>query len=343
MSHTVEREKLLNALESISSGLSSRSPMDQANCFVFKDGYIYSYNDEVACRVKSPMDIKGAIEADRFKAILHNLRETELQFKDKKGRVYFHGRKKRLWITKEREISLPVEDLDYPKKNQWKDLPSSFSEGIKFVQGCASKDDSKKDLTCIHLANKHVEAFDNYQMARYRMKLPLDQEVNVKQIALRHIASMVMTEFFETDNWIHFRDANKQIFSCRVYLEEYRNLDDIVAVSGTKITLPKGLGVAAKQAGIFATDSQNPNENYITVTLKKGKATVEGEGQFGGIEIDSPIKSYVGKKFSFKILPNILEQLVKEHSECELNEKAMKAQSGRALFVTSLVPPKEGK
>ena len=171
----------MNALEYTRPGLSSRDIIEQANCFVFKDGYVWAYNDEVATRCKSPLkDITGAIQAAKLLDILHKLKEEKLNVRQTKSELRIKGKSKEMGVKMEREISLPIEDLDYPKKNsKWLELPRKFSDAIQFVEGCASRDDSKIELTWIHLHPKWVECFDNYQLARYRIKLPIDREISV--------------------------------------------------------------------------------------------------------------------------------------------------------------------
>lgn len=341
----VNREKLLNALEYLQPGLSAKEGMVlQSNCFAFKDDYIYTYNDEVATRCKSPIPgMEGAIRSDSLLAILTRVKEADLKVEPKKSRLVFTGKRgKKFWVNLEAEISLPIEDLDYPKKKQWKLLPEDFSEAVQAVQDCASRDDaSKANLNCIHLHPKWIEAFDNFQLARYRMKLPLGQEVLVRQVALRHICIKPMIEFFETDNWIHFRNAAKQIFSCRVNLDEYKNLQGhIDAAKGKKLRIPKGLFDVAQQAEVFSTDKQKPNENYVQFDMHKGKVVVSSEGVYGGYTAPTPIK-YKGKKISFLILPKVLAKLAKENVRCRLSEKSLKVETGKFTFVTSLTKPTE--
>jgi DNA polymerase III sliding clamp (beta) subunit (PCNA family) len=340
----IKREKFLNGLEYTSPGLSTRGVVDQMNCFVFKNGYIWTYNDEVATRCKCPIkDLEGAIRADKLKEILHKVKDEKLDVSIRKSNLEFVGKSRKFKIKMEEEISLPVEDLDYPKKKGWKNLPADFSDAIKFVQGCASRDDSKSDLTCIHLHPEYVEAFDNYQLARYKMALPLKHEVCVKQVALRHIAEMTMTEFFETDNWIHFRDARKQIFSCRVYLTEYFDLTPIIKdAAGKKVKLPSGLVNDSEEAGVFSTDSQNPQENYVQVTLKDRMVYIESEGQYGEYIAWKKI-NYKGDKFQFRILPKILADLVRRHSKCEISKKYIRVKTGCRTFVSALTLPKKKK
>src|SRR5687768_12406403 len=56
----VDRENLLRALESVTAGLAHREIIEQSGSFVFKDGNVITFNDEIACTATSPLKIQGA-------------------------------------------------------------------------------------------------------------------------------------------------------------------------------------------------------------------------------------------------------------------------------------------
>lgn len=335
----VSRENLLNTLELVSPGLSTKGDLEQSNCFVFKEGQVITFNDETACRCKSPIDIEGAVYADTLRGILHKLKEDEIEVSQNKGGLFIRGKsRRRMEVRMEEKIELPLENLEKPKK--WKPLSEKFSDAVEFVEGCAGRDEANFALTCIHLHQEYVEAFDNYQFARYRVKTDLKQELLVKQLSLRNIINLTMIEFSETDNWVHFRNARKVILSCRRYMDEYLDLDHIPKVKGTKIALPPGLADASDRAEVFSV--HNPQENQIKVDLKPGWVTVKGTGQFGWYSERKKV-NYSGKPRRFMIQPKMMMQLVKNHSECEVTQKALKAEAGPAVFVTSLAPAETPK
>ena len=59
----INREELLNQLESVLPGLSTREIIEQSSCFVFMNKEVITYNDEISCSHKSRLDIEGAIVA----------------------------------------------------------------------------------------------------------------------------------------------------------------------------------------------------------------------------------------------------------------------------------------
>ena len=74
----INREELLNQLESVQPGLSIREIIEQSSCFVFQDGKVITYNDEIFCSQKTPLKIKGAVLAAPLIALLRKMVETEV-------------------------------------------------------------------------------------------------------------------------------------------------------------------------------------------------------------------------------------------------------------------------
>ena len=74
----INREELLQQLESVVPGLSVKEIIEQSKCFVFKDKKVMTYNDEVACTQDSCLDIEGAVEAMPLISLLRKLKEEEI-------------------------------------------------------------------------------------------------------------------------------------------------------------------------------------------------------------------------------------------------------------------------
>jgi hypothetical protein len=66
----INREEFLRNLESVEPGLSPREILEQSSCFIFQKGWIKTFNDEVACKIKSPLKLEGAVQAAPLLAIL---------------------------------------------------------------------------------------------------------------------------------------------------------------------------------------------------------------------------------------------------------------------------------
>ena len=264
----VSREVLLNKLETVQPGISPKEIIDQSGCFVFKDGEVMTYNDEVSCRQKVDLKIEGAVTAAPLLAILRKLTEDVVDIHVLKYgcELRIKGKKKQASIRMEAEIRLEIDVVERHKK--WKKLHEDFAEAIHIVGQCVGTDESKPTTTCIHIHPEWVEASDNYQVSQFKMKTGVKTSCLVKQTSLKHIVSLGMTKFSETESWFHFKNPNGLIVSCRRYVEEFGDTAAILAVKGTPTVLPKGLAEAVDKAASFSSE---PDENQVLIELRPGK------------------------------------------------------------------------
>lgn len=330
----IKREHLLQTLESVQPGLSVRDILEQSSCFVFRKSMVMTYNEEIACRRSIDFKLNGAVQAEPLLKVLRKLAEEDIALEVTEGELVVHGKKRKAGIRMEQDITLPIDHVDNP--DEWHPLHEEFADAVYIVQQCASKDASEFNLTCLHITSKFIEAFDNYQAIRYRLKTGMKTPALVKQGSIKNITALGMTEFSETDTWLHFRNPSGLIMSCRRYVSEaegFLDLTNALKADGVPANLPKGLVEACDRADIFS--SENKDENQVTVELRPGKLRVKGVGVSGWY---SEIKSlkYDGPALTFMIGPKLLIELTKRYNECEITEEKLKVNGGKFIYVTSL-------
>ena len=333
----INREDLLHQLESVQAGLSSREIIEQSSCFVFQNGRVYTYNDEVACSIKTSLTLDGAVQAAPLLAILGKLAEPELEVEEgANGELVFVGKKRRIELVREAKVNLPIDKVEVP--TEWRPLTGDFVEAVGLVQHCASRDESKFSLTCIHIAPKFIEACDNYQVTRVKVLTGVESSVLVRSTSLKNIVSLGMEKVSETESWIHFQNATGLILSCRRYVETYPDLKAILQMEGHPITIPRGLGEAADRAAVFATDTSG--ECQVSIEVKPGKLRIKGTGAAGNyVEMKKLI--YDGPHLSFLIAPELLIEITKRHTDAEVNGQKLKVNGGKWVYVTCLGAVKE--
>ena len=331
----INREEFLKQLESVMPGLSTKEIIEQSSCFIFKDETVNTYNDEIACSQKSLLKIEGAVPAMPFISILRKLKEDELEINvnDAKTVVMIKAKGKQSGINMEQDILLPIEAVDKPKK--WKALPDNFADAIAIVQPCAGSNEAQFAITCVHIAPKWIEACDNYQVNRFKIKTDVQNSILVRKESLKHIVSLDMVEFSETKHWIHFRNSDGLVLSCRHWVDEYPSDDitQILSMKGGPLTLPKGLREAVEKAEIFS--SENVEGDNVIVNIKKGKFKITGKGTSGWFTEIKKSK-YDGESLKFTIPPKLLVELVQHHNECEVSSDRLKVSGGKFTYVTVL-------
>lgn len=326
----VNREALLHKLVQVSPGLATREILEQSASFVFKDGKIYTFNDEILCEADYKSDIEGAVHAAPLVALLNKLSEDDLDIISKDGELLISGKKSRAGIRMHQEILLPFDAVDKP--DGWKPLHPEFSDALEVVQGSASKDDLHFNLTCIHLSPNHVEACDGYQMTRYVLDTGLLKDCLIKRESAKSVVGLGLNRVSEGKNWIHFRSDDLTI-SCRRWVQDYIDLDETLDFKGKKTTLPGGLAEAVEKAEIFS--SNNASENQVLIQIKEGRLRLKGEGAHGWFEERTKIE-YDGDPISFLIPPKLLTEITKRTNDCEVTSERLRIDAGKFVFVACL-------
>lgn len=331
------RELLLQEIESVQPGLSPKEIVEQSSCLIFQDGTVMTFNDEVACRRPSLLNFTGAVSAQPLISLLQKLSVDDLEVEPRKDSLLITAKNKRASIRMEQEILLPIDAVEPPKN--WKDLPEDFAEAVDMTQQCASEDESTFAICCIHITPKFLEASDNFQLMRYMMDTGIKEDILVRQSSIKHIVSLGMDQFTETQSWMHFRNkGTKMVFSCRRYIEEFPDLSDFLHVEGSQLQLPKGIGDAVDKAEIFS--SENNEKNEVKVEIRKGVMRMKGEGPSGWYQEIKKLR-YSGKALEFYISPKLLVQIANRANECIVSEDRLKIEAGNAIYVASLGLPNE--
>lgn len=330
----VNRMDFLQQLETVQPGISPRGIIQQSDSFVFKDGYVMTYNDEVACKTKSVFgkNFVGAVKEAPLLAILRKLVEDEVDVEESDGELIITGKRRKAGIRMDATIELPLDKIEKP--TEWKPLPDDFTEAVSLVQECASTDESHFVITCVHLHPKYIEACDNYQLTRYKIRLGIKEPTLVKRDSLKSLTSLEMTEFAETANWIHFRNKSGVQMSCRRYSEAYPDISRIMEMGeGHPATLPKGLGEAAEKAQVFS--AENGENDQVFVELVPGKLRIKGQGASGWYQEVKNL-TYDGGNMSFFISPKLLIELTKKHNQCAISSDRLLVNGGKFVYVTVL-------
>jgi DNA polymerase III sliding clamp (beta) subunit (PCNA family) len=338
----VNREELLKSLEAVMPGLSTKEIIEQSSCFIFQDGHVSTYNDEIACSQKVSVKIEGAVPAMPLISIIRKLKEDEVDISanDAATQLLVRANSKRAGINMDQEILLPIEAVDRPKK--WKNLPENFADAVAIVQPCAGSNESEFAMTCVHVTSKFIEACDNHQVTRFKIKTEIENPILIRKESLKHIISLDMVEFSETKHWIHFKNSDGLILSCRHWMDDYPSDDisKVLKVEGSPLTLPKGIKDTVEKATIFS--AENPEDDNVIVNLKRGKFKITGKGTSGWFT-EVKKSTYDGSSLQFTIPPKLLIELVQHHNDCEITGERLKVKGSKFVYVTVLGTVKENE
>ena len=329
----IDCKKLLRDLELLQPGLSPKGIIEQSDCFIFKGGFITTFNDDIACTLASDLKFTGAVQAKPLLALLKKITDKTIEVDVSERSLLIKGVRKNAAVRMQAEIVLPIDDINIPE-NGWKPLVDGFCEYIGVVYQCASKDESLFALTCVHIHPDYIEACDNTQLIRYNTKTKFTDSVLIRREAMMHIAHLDVKEFVEAESWVHFKNAGGLVVSCRKHIDEYpKEIDIVLTITGEKVILPDKIGTAAETAGIFSADKLN--NDSIEIHLLPNKVKIKGEGQDGHY-IETQKLNYSGPEIRFLISPAMLNEVTIKQQECEVNQSCLKIDSGKFIYITRL-------
>lgn len=338
---TVNREELLRRLDAVASGLAARGEtIEQSSCLALRGGRVHTFNDETFCSGPTGLgkEIEGAVAAKPLQDLLRKLPDEEVSVSQSEGVLRVSGQASgTAELRMESEITLQIDAVEKPEK--WLPLPPEFGEAVGTVQHCAAGDGAERfETTCIHVHPKWVEAADGFQLCRWKIKTGIETPTLVRQVAVRAVNTLDVSEMAETPNWLHFRNASGLTLSCRRYLDEYPDLTGFLKVEGESVQLSKKLGLEADIAKTFTSEVKESDR--VLVKIKDGKVRVVGEGVSGRYTSRARKVAFTGE-IAFYISPKLLTELVTKHSECVLSPDRLLVNSGKFRWCVCLVRPDE--
>jgi hypothetical protein len=327
----VDRQKLIAELTNLIPGLDLKGELNQSECFVFKGGKAYTFNDEVMSCVDTKLDLEGAFPAAPLLSLLNKLKTEEVNLSQVDEGVKVTTSRNKTLIRSEKEVVLPLNEVDSPE--EWKELPEKFVEAIGLIISCCSKNKDPFALTCIHLHENWVEACDGAQMGRFTLDTGVSARVIITGKSMKKIISLNPKEFSESEVWMHFRNEDGVVLSCRRHLHNYTDLScHVEQVDGTEFELPKGIADVLARCGIF---SGSEDENVVSVSISdKGKMTLKGSGASGWY-MERMKVDWDGEPITFRIDPNLLTGLSTRSNKCLISEDKLVVKSDAFQYITA--------
>lgn len=328
----VNRTELLQCLEMTQMGLSPKNLIEQSACFAFKNSRVMTFNEDVACRIKSPLpkDFHGAVLGSKLLQVIRSIKEEEIDLEIQDDKLRVGAKRSGADISFQKEILLPFNEIDPP--GEWKELHTDFTEAVKMVESCAESNKESK-LRFIHVHPIYIEACDNFQMARYQIETGLENSVFIKRDDLKSAVNLGLTSFSDTSGWLHVRSPKGAIISLKKWDEDYPDYSEHFDFKGQEVSLPKSLGDAASFAEIFA--QENKDDPQVEVIIRKGKVRVIGRGVTGEAWKGSKI-NYDGPNIGFMIDPQLLISIVEKHQSCEILGEKLRAEGRCWKYATVL-------
>ena len=332
----VNRKELLSILDKVSPGLSSTEILEQSSSFVFKDGLVMTFNDEISVSHPVPYDWTGAVVAKELIALLKKYKDDELDVTLSGEEFLIKTKRGEAGIRLDAEIQLPIDDIAAPK--QWKPLPKNFHDAIDFTLFTTGKDLSRPVLSCIHLIDRYAESSDNYRLTSYDMgedaAKAFPKSVLLPVDSARQLLNYTLDRYSVAEGWLHFRAKDKVVYSCRSMEGDFPSLSDFLDVKGTKFEIPDDLADTLDRAGIFSL-MEAANFPSVDITLAPGWLHVESKNETGWVKEKIRLK-YKGDEVTFTVNPAFLQEVLGRMKKAIVGEKMIKFEGDNFQHVAIL-------
>lgn len=333
----VNRKKLLEILTLVKPGVAAKELVEQSGSFAFVGGRVYTYNDEVS--VSHPIDfhVEGAVSATELFSLLSKCKEDEIFIEEAEEGLLIKGKKFNATIRFQTSISLPVNEIQ-PKGN-WKSLPKSFKEAVKFCIFSAGKDMTQPALTCLHAKGDIIESCDRFRLTRYFFdSAHFDEPILIPSGAAKELHAYDVIEYVVENGWIHFATEEDTVFSCRTYGGlKYPDLDVFLNVKGAQLKFPTDMKEILDKATIF--NQKTREASYVKILLEGNKVIVESEGDTGSFSEWSRVK-YEGDPCHFYISPQFLSSVLDIGGDVFVSERSLLFENDNFSHVVSLLQGK---
>ena len=309
----INREELLKVLNSVRPGLAAREIVEQSTSFVFTEGLVMTYNDEIAVSHPIEVDIEGAVKAQELLDLLNKMKEEEISLETEENQILIKGKRSEAGIAYASEISLPIEEVESEKT--WIKLPAPwdngglksypFTEAIRDCLFSVAKSMARPELACIHVTPNHIESSDGFRLTRYDIELSkgFKNGVLIPGRACAVLVDHKPLKVALSKGWIHFLNSAGATLSCRTLKSDYIDLGPFLEVEGPEIDIDGDAIIPIlDKASIFADEKAG---NDIEVTIADNWTTIKGEGASGWFKEKTRTK-YKGEQIQFMIAPKFL-------------------------------------
>ena len=330
----VVRAELIEALRLVQPGVAAKGDVDQATSFIFLKNKVCTYNDEVAVSHPLKIGFTGAVPAKEFYQLISKINAEEIELSIMEGELSIKGSRAKAGLRIEAEVTLPLEEMGMSE--EWVEIPANFCDAVSFCLFSVSKDANSPVLTCLNVTNKFVESSDNYRVTRYPLEKSkaFKEGVLIPAFAAKEIIKYKPVEFATTEGWIHFKNENNVVYSCRTMEEEFPDLGQYLEIKGSELVFPNNLGDMLDRASVLCEDER------AIITIDEGVLTLQSENKMGWFEEKVRIK-YTGETIDFGIQPAFLKSILSITNKAIIG-KMMKFEGDSFIHVVSLLRKNKG-
>lgn len=330
----LNRKDLIDMLNCASIGISKKELFEQSHCFVFENGSLITFNDEILTRVKCPIDFNFVVPAKDLIKLLEKFKEDEVSVENVKNEIVIKGKKKSAGLVGQMDVNLPYKEVPNPEK--WFKLSDECSNLMRQAAMTCDESDIDSQFSMIHVDKDKIEACDNYRLFHADIKTGFEDSVLLPSHAMKIITGSGnnLRAVFVGRGWVHFATDKNMEISVRCSHERYNDVSHILNVEeGTKVTLPKDIIQSIERAKVMMDTYDGAN---IKVAMEDGNLTITSRKDTGWYKEKRKVR-YEGPAITFEAQPDFLIEILSRTRDVLIADNRMKIEVDKIQFVVSLI------
>jgi len=314
----IQKELLVSAMKKALPGIDAGSSVIiGADTFIFTNGNIYTYNNDIGVTVHLDATIKdltGSVRAMELYALLNKLKEQVLKIQVLEDR----------WILKSGNARIEIMYINsdvynyisklFEEELEWKAVPEAFFELAKLgiFQGNTST------LSGICVKDNMMMSTDEQRIQFSTFEPSMESSFWISDSSMKELLKMDGIKEYalaKNQSWIHFRTSDDVIFSCKLLQQEaypFAKIKKIVDghvledgdVSGV---LPSILQEVVEKASVFSINVES--FAVVKLTFSSDGIEVYAERSAGNYSEKVPWEVKPSKKFE-AVLINVDSNMI---------------------------------
>lgn len=303
----VNRKELLQILDVVKPGLSSRDIVEHLGDFIFTGENVVTYNDNLF--ISHPLETDGSfmVAATVFHSILSKISDKEVRIivsKDK-IKVKTQNDKVEILTSQDEDFMKLIGSWYVPESDkEFKEVPDDFLRGLRLCSFSASKDETEKYLKFIFVGGDKVVSSDDVRISIYKMEDEFKGFFLLHPSVAQELVTYKVEKYFIKEPWIYFLCENSVLFCSRIVLGDYPDVTSYFEFEGLEFEMPKDISECIEKT-LVIIDERFEIDKEIDVSIKKDKLTCVGKGPLGVIKSSMKLDFEV-EDLSFRVNPIFL-------------------------------------
>lgn len=329
----VNRRDFLKGLKLAKVGQSTKGLVDQADCFVFHDGWLTTFNGEIRVLVEDPCGLEGAVSAAELLKLVDKFPDDVIdisQGDDGELRIK-SGKQRRAGVKCCREISLDTSVIG--NATDWVSVPKTLAADLEAAARVCGSDPTLGSTTCVRILSDRVEACDNFRAIRILRDTGIKDEIFIAANNLTALKGREFDKVCSQDGWCHFNVSGGVISLRGRSFSTFTNTDEMMEIEGDEVLFPKELRKGVERAQV--TTDQVSLSTRVAVRIKKDKASITSRSGMGWYEEDFKL-NYTGPDLQFEAHPESLLQILDQTFCLQVGSGRLIGRDDRVTFVIAV-------